>query len=216
MKLFLHIIHSINIEMTAFDEFRKVRGIQLKEQFPYYRGRTIQQMISDEWKQQKGAGASISARESTLRYQANVTLARRVPQYDVSNSKEIYNIVKCKSCSYCDKKLKRKSTGDHFMPVVANSKKPILSNFSSLTIPCCQECNSSKANKSWREFAKMLVINDEKMQKLEFLEDFIASRIKYYRVDQAEYDKIICDIRESLERIRHACETIPILEIDEP
>ena len=51
------------------------------------------------------------------------------------------------------------------------------------------------------------------MQKLEFLEDYIASRIKYYRVDQAEYDKIICDIRESLERIRRACETIFFIDM---
>lgn len=200
--------------MNAYQQFYRQRSAQLKETYPDYSKKTIKCMISDEWKQQKGAGACITARKSTLQYEVIKTLIQRVDKFDISVSQEILDIVNATSCSYCDKKLKRKSTGDHFMPVVANSKTPILSNFSFLTIPCCQECNSSKTNKSWKEFVgKIEKIADEKVQQLQILQEFIDEHIKYYQVDQNEYDRLTQSIKEFLEVIRCSCEEMPILEI---
>lgn len=201
--------------MTAYHEFCKLRRVQLLEMFPEYSKNTIKHMISDEWKQQKGAGASITARNSTLRYEVNKTFIQRVPKFDISVSQEICDIVNSKSCSYCNKELKRKSTGDHFMPVVANFKTPILSNFSFLTVPCCQECNSSKTNKKWNNFTGIKKTSDEQKQKLQYVEDFIVKHIKYYRVEQHEYDKLLKYMEDSLEYIRRVSEEIPIVEIDE-
>jgi hypothetical protein len=64
------------------------------------------------------------------------------------------------------------------MPVVANSKTPVISNFSKLTIPCCQECNSSKANKPWREFAKKIEMKGEKLENLEYLQTQAMNLLK--------------------------------------
>jgi hypothetical protein len=200
--------------MTAYQEFCKTRRVQLLETFPEYSKKTIKHMISDEWKQQKGAGASITARNSTLRYEVIKTFIQRVPKFDISVSKEICDIVNSKSCSYCKKELKRKSTGDHFMPVVANFKTPILSNFSFLTVPCCSECNSSKTNKKWNNFAEKNKTSEEQKEKLQYLEDFIVTHIKYYRVEQHKYDELLQYMEKSLEYIRRTSEEIPIVEID--
>jgi DNA repair exonuclease SbcCD ATPase subunit len=200
--------------MTAYIDFYRERSAQLREIYPDYSKKTIRCMISDEWKQKKGAGACITARKSTLQYEAIKTLIQRVNKFDISISQEICDIVNSKSCSYCDKQLKRKSTGDHFMPVVANSKTPILSNFSFLTIPCCQECNSSKTNKNWKDFAKIKNISDDKMRSLQVLQDFIDENIKHYQAEQNEYDKLLKYIQECLESIRRSCEEMLIVEID--
>lgn len=165
--------------MSNFREFSKVRHLQIKEEHPEYRYKTIQRMISDEWRQQKGAGASITARKTTIQYEVNKTLINKIEKFDISASQEISDIVNSRSCSYCPKQLKRKSVGDHVLPVVANSKTPLLTNFSSLTIPCCQECNSSKANKSWQEFVSLNnTASDEQKKKLELLQNFIDKNIK--------------------------------------
>jgi hypothetical protein len=200
--------------MNAYLEFCKLRRVQLLETFPEYSKKTIKYMISDEWKKQKGAGASITARNSTLRYEVMKTFIQRVPKFDISVSQEICDIVNSKSCSYCNKVLKRKSTGDHFMPVVANFKTPILSNFSFLTVPCCSDCNSSKTNKKWNIFAETNKTSEEQKEKLQYLEDFIVEHIKYYRVDQHEYEELLKYMEECLEYIRHTSEVIPIVEID--
>lgn len=200
--------------MTAYNDFYRERSAQLREIYPDYSKKTIKCMISDEWKQKKGAGACITARKSTLQYEAIKTLIQRVDKFDISISQEVCDIVNSKSCSYCDKQLKRKSTGDHFMPVVANSKTPMLSNFSFLTIPCCQECNSSKTNKNWKDFAHKKNISDDKMRRLQILQDFIDENIKHYQAEQNEYDKLLKYIQECLESIRRSCEEMLIVEID--
>lgn len=199
--------------MNAFNEFRQQRRKQLMEQYPAYTPRTIQLMISDEWKQQKGSGSPITSRKTTMQYEANKTLSNRVRQYDIKSSPEICDIVNSKSCSYCDKTLNRKSTGDHFMPVAANTETPIISNFSSLTIPCCQECNSSKGNKPWQEYVKTKQISVEKVEQLELLQDLINKNIKHYSVDKEDYKTIKRMITEFLADLRHFCENIPLTEV---
>ena len=214
MKLLFINDNYINCKMTAYTDFYQVRSAQLREIYPGYSKKTIQYMILDEWKQQKGAGACITARKSTLQYEVIKTFIQRVDKFDISISQEICDIVNSKSCSYCDKQLKRKSTGDHFMPVVSNSKTPMLSNFSFLTIPCCQECNSSKTNKNWKDFAIIKKVSDDKIQKLQTLQDFIDENIIYYQADQSEYHQLQKFIQEFLESIRRCSEEIPIVKID--
>lgn len=199
--------------MTTYNEFRKVRRIQISMENPGYSPKTIQMMISDEWKQQTGSGSHITSRKTTLQYEIIRTLINRIPKFDVSKHPKVCEIVNRRSCSYCDKQLPRKSTGDHFMPVAANSKKPILSNFSHLTIPCCQQCNSSKGKKSWEEFIEMKNVSDDIIVRLRFLQNFINENIKHYSVDQQAYDDVLREIQDCLERLRQMAESIPFIEI---
>jgi hypothetical protein len=200
--------------MSTYNEFRKLRRIELLDEHPEYSRKTIQHIISDEWKKKKGAGANITARKTTMQYECFKTLINRVPKFDFSKNEDICNIVNSNSCSYCPVVLPRKSVGDHFMPVAGNSKAPILCNFSHLTIPCCQKCNSSKANKSWQEFADSNETSIDKRKKLQLLQDFIDKHIKYYAADQTEVDNILQKIQEFLRDLRHDAELISITEIE--
>lgn len=200
--------------MSKYHEFSKTRYLQIKEEHPEYKCKTIRQMISDEWRQHKGAGASITARKTTMQYEVNKTLINRVEKYDVSESQEISDIVNSKSCSYCDKELKRKSTGDHFIPVVANSKTPLLTNFSSLTIPCCSECNSSKANKTWQAFTLSKEIPEEKINNLKLLQECVDQNTTTYVVDQKQYDELSQFIQEYLEKLRCMTEQLTITKVE--
>ena len=199
--------------MTSFNDFRKQRRTQLIEQHPSYSLRTIQSIISDEWKQQKGSGSPITSRKTTIQYEAIKTLINRTPQYDIKTSKEVCDIVNSKSCSYCNKTLNRKSMGDHFMPVAANTETPIISNFSSLTVPCCQGCNSSKGNKPWQKFVKLKQTSPESREKLQFLQDFINKHIEQFTVDKEEYEKLKRKIGAVLEDLRQDFENIPIIKV---
>ena len=200
--------------MSTWNEFRKMRRVQIQQENPECSPKHIQKRIQNEWKQQKGAGACITSRKPTLQYEVLKALINRVPSFDISPYPRVCGIVKSKVCSYCAKPLKRKSTGDHFIPVAGNSKAPVLSNFSSLTIPCCQECNSKKGKKSWQAFAKVETIPTEQLDNLQYLQDFIDANIKYYKIDQDAYDKVLCEIMDYLERLRQATELMEFVEID--
>lgn len=197
-------------------EFQTDRKIQLQNAYPEYSKKAINQMIMEEWKQGKGAGSSITNRSSTLHNEVIKTLIQRIPEFDISDFPDIYEITICEYCSYCSKRLnkkKTKTTGDHFLPVVGNSKTPILSNFSYLTIPCCSECNSSKQNKNWRVFIEAKPECSENIEKLCRLDTFIYNHIVYYEVDQADYDQVKADIKKKLEELRQSTQKIKLKEI---
>lgn len=201
--------------MSTYNEYRKLRRIQLFDEHPEYSKKTIQHIISDEWKQKKGAGANITARKTTMQYEFFKTLINRVPKYDVSQHEDICNIINSNKCSYCNAYLPRKSVGDHFMPVAGNSKVPLLCNFSHLTIPCCQKCNSSKANKSWKEFADASSTSIDNRKKLQILQEFIDKHVKYYAAEQTAVDRVLQMIQDALRNVRDAAELVPITEITE-
>jgi 5-methylcytosine-specific restriction endonuclease McrA len=204
------------INMNTWNEFRKMRRIQLQQQHPNYSPKIIQKIIQSEWKKERGSGSCITSRKTTLQYEVIKTLINRVSRFDISTCQKVCDIVNSKSCSYCPKHLERKSTGDHFIPVALNSKAPILCNFSFLTIPCCQECNSKKGKKTWQTFTGVTPkISAEQLENLKFLQEFIDANIKHYQIDQDAYDKVMRKITDSLERLRQATELMSFVEIND-
>lgn len=199
----------------AYHQFMAIEKQKLREMYPHFSSKTISSMARDLWKANKGCGSGITARNGTLKYEVNKGLIERVPQHDMSQYPEIRAVVTRKECVYCTRPVRSvsKKKGDHIFAVQADSTKPILTNFSAFTMPCCTDCNNSRGNKPLMEF----VLSDEKYQNnMEFFHktmEIVKENVEYYEADQGMYVKINEFIQYATAHIRHLTQNVPITYI---
>jgi hypothetical protein len=200
---------------TEYDLFMRAEKERLRGLFPHYSKSLIRNMANEEWKANKGCGSGIRARRGTLKYEVNKGLIERVPQHDMTQYPDVQMVITKKECIYCTRTLRNasKKKGDHIFAVQADSDKPILSNFSAFTMPCCQDCNTSRGNKPIKEF----VNSNPKYKTNEAIFDRIHSivneHIMMYEADQEKYDETVRYIEEVLVQIRYMTQNIPIKQV---
>jgi hypothetical protein len=199
-----------------YNRFMVKETARLRLLFPQYSKATIRRMAGDEWRANKGCGSGIKNRYATLKYEVNKSLIERVPQHDMKQYPDIYTAITRKQCIYCDRSLRRvsRTKGDHVFAVQADSSKPILTNFSAFTMPCCADCNSSRGNTPLKEF----LMSDPKYQTnadiFDKILDIVDKNVVHYKADQSKYDDLLEYIQRSLEHIRHLTQHIPIWKLD--
>lgn len=127
------------------------------------------------------------SRSSTLRYDMVKTLVSRCPQYDMKREPWFKAFRALKVCSYCSSPITGRSQGDHINSLVVDGNLRSITNFSSLCVPCCSGCNSSKGNRGWREF----VVNRPaaNTEFLERVEELINREAIRYNVNQEQFNR---------------------------
>lgn len=200
---------------AEYNSFVCVEKARLRALFPHYSKRTIQRMANDEWRANKGCGSGIRGRRGTLKYEVNKGIIERVPQHDMTQYPDIQEVISKKECIYCTKPLKNasKKKGDHIFAVQADSDKPILSNFSAFTMPCCSECNTSRGNKPIKEFVNSNPQYKTNIVTIDRILSIVDEHIVMYEADQEKYDEIVRYIEDALIHIRHMTQNIPIRPI---
>ena len=201
---------------TEYHKFMAAESARLQILHPHYTKSTIRNMARDEWRSNQGCGSTIRNRFSTLRYEINKALIERVPQHNMKQYEEIFNILKKKECMYCMKKLRKttkKGSGDHFFAVQADSSRAILTNFSALTIPCCFECNNSRGKKPVKDFT----MSDQKYQSnvrvLKQIEEIVQKNLVEYEADTDEYKDLLEYTQDALDQIRTKAQRLTIRKI---
>lgn len=202
-------------EYHAFMASEKKR---LRDIHPHYSTSTIASIARDEWKATKGCGSSIKSRYGTIKYEINKALIERVPQYDMSQHEDIQKIFVDGKCVYCQKQLhsRTKGKGDHILPVQAKSCKPVLTNFSAFTMPCCVACNTSRGNKPLKEFVNSNSKYKSNMHIFDRFETIMSDSIVHYEADPEEYDACLEYSRKALEHICMLSQKITIKQVTTP
>lgn len=201
-----------------YEYLRKVKLV-LSKQYPKHSKKQIHAIARRKWKSEEGCGAFIMARHATLKYEVNNTLIARMnlQQYDMHQHEEWKQFCEKRVCIYCDRQLTKKKGkgGDHFFPVQSKSDKPLLSNFSAFTMPCCGQCNSSRGKKDVFTFIEEDVKRQANRQLIEHIHEIIKNNIENYTVDQDEYDNIVKRIKDLLFELKERASQIKIQKMSE-
>jgi len=100
-------------------------------------------------------------------------------------------------CVYCDERPAQ--TWDHVSSLVKDGKYAGYGHVLGNLLPCCQQCNSRKGGKDWREFLDAELRDDEKRSaKVALLEAYLLR----YRPARYSYDEINELLPREVERLQ--------------